>query len=125
MMHTDHCVLRALAILRSFAIRPIGLLAHDLAGTKLMHLHAAQASLSVMHTNRCALRALAILRSFAIRPIGLLAHDLAGPNLVLSHASMARTSFWTLVHHIFSGASKPNRSMPVSRTFLVRVIRRM
>ena len=38
-MHTNRYALRAPAILRSFVIRPIGLLTHDLAGPKFMLIH--------------------------------------------------------------------------------------
>ena len=39
MMHTDRSVLRTLALLRSFVIRPTGLLTHDLAAPELMLFH--------------------------------------------------------------------------------------
>jgi len=38
-MHTNCSVLRTPAILRSFVIRPIGLLTHDLAAPELMLFH--------------------------------------------------------------------------------------
>ncbi len=46
MIPTDCSALRALAILKTFEIRPVGLLSHVLAGLKFMLFHASMKSMS-------------------------------------------------------------------------------
>ena len=117
----------ALAILRTFGIRTIVLLPHVRYICKVTR-HLVQARCFVTLQPIPAVRdiygllrfALAILRTFGIRTIVLLPH-VRYICKVTRHLVQARC-FVTLqmnIAHILSGASKPNRSMPVSSTLSV------
>ncbi len=86
----DCSVLRTFSILETFEIRPVGLLSHVFAGSKVMDFHLPY---YYDATDCSAFHAPAILKIFEIRPVGLLSHIFAGSKVMDFHVNMKSMTF--------------------------------